>query len=215
MTTPYTDALREFWGVPTLAQAQDERVTVPPQPEAWTEVHQDWSIDLLLGDAGPAAGSRLLDFGCGVGRLARPLARRGYRIVAADVSPQMLAHCARYCEGLAGIEYVLSDGWGVGEVAAGSLDGAYSCYVFQHMPSLAMAQAVMVDLYRVIRPGGWCKIQTVDTGAEIPVDRVGFHGERQTAAFLLESGRAAGFGQLRVEVTRHPHPELIVLTAWK
>jgi ubiquinone/menaquinone biosynthesis C-methylase UbiE len=215
MTGEHTRALRDFWGVPTLEQAQNERVTVPPQPEAWDEAHQDRVIDHLFGDVRPTPGERLLDFGCGVGRLARPLARRGCRVVACDVSPQMLTHCAAYCAGLDGIEYVLSDGWGVPDVPTASVDGAYTFYVFQHMPSLAMARAVLADLHRVLRPGGWCKVQTVDTGTDVPVTRVGFHGERQTAAFLLECARAAQFVRIGLEVVPGACPELVVLTARK
>jgi ubiquinone/menaquinone biosynthesis C-methylase UbiE len=210
---PFTNALRDFWDVPTLEQAQHERVTVPPCPDAWDAARQDQLADRLFADVPLTTGARLLDFGCGVGRLVRPLARRGYRIVAADVSPKMLEHCAAYCAGLDGIEYVLSDGWGVTEVPDASVDGAYSFYVFQHMPRISMARAVLGDLHRVLRPGGWCKIQTVDIGTDAPVTQVGFHGERQTAAFLIESAQAAGFRHLRLESTPDEGVELVVLTA--
>ena len=213
MTTPFTQALRDFWDMPTLEQAQHERVTVPPQPEAWDEARQDQLIDQLFADVLLKPGARLLDYGCGVGRLVRPLASRGCHIIAADVSPKMLNHCAAYCAGLEGIDYVLSDGWGVANVPAASIDGAYSLYVFQHMPSVAMARAVLADIHRVLRPGGWCKVQTVDIGTDTPVKQVGFHGERQTATFLLESAKAAGFRQLRLELTPDEGVEFIVLTA--
>jgi SAM-dependent methyltransferase len=215
VTAPYTDALRGFWGVPTLAQAQHERVTVPPRPEAWDDAGQDREVDLLLGDVETPAGARLLDFGCGVGRLARPLARRGCRVVAADVSPQMLAHCAAYCAAPDRVECVLSDGWGVADVPTASVDGAYSFYVFQHMPAREMVRAVLADLHRAVRPGGWCKVQTVDTGTDAPVTSVGFHGERQTAAYLLECARAAGFRHLLLGVSPGEYPEPLVLTARK
>jgi hypothetical protein len=70
-------------------------------------------------------------------------------------------------------------------------------------------------LHRVLRPGGWCKVQTVDIGTDVPVAQVGFHGQRQTAAFVLECGRAAGFGHLRLDVATTGSPELLVLTARK
>jgi cyclopropane fatty-acyl-phospholipid synthase-like methyltransferase len=215
MIGPHTEALRHFWGVPTLEQAQHERVTVPPQPEAWEESHQQQQLDRLFGDLELPAGARLLDFGCGVGRLIRPLARRGYRIVAVDVSPQMLSHCAAYCNGLDGIEYLLCDGCGVPDVPTASVDGAYSYYVFQHMPSVELARTVIADLHRVVRPGGWCRVQTVDIGTDAPVSQVGFHGQRQTAAFLLECGRAAGFSHLQLDVGLNEIPEYLVLTARK
>lgn len=157
---------------------------------------------------------RLLDYGCGVGRLARPLAQRGHHITTADVSPKMLAHCAEYCAGL-DIEYALCDGWGVAEVPDASVDGAYSFYVFQHMPTLALARAVLQDLHRVLRPGAWCRVQTVDVGADEPVTQVGFHGARQPAAFLLEAARTAGFRRLRLEVEPDGGLEVLMLTGWK
>lgn len=37
-------------------------------------------------------GARILDLGCGTGRIASPLARLGHQVVAVDESPDMLAH---------------------------------------------------------------------------------------------------------------------------
>ncbi|WP_129838318.1 class I SAM-dependent methyltransferase [Streptomyces sp. RFCAC02] len=38
------------------------------------------------------AGARLLELGCGVGRITRPLAERGFTVTAVDESAEMLAH---------------------------------------------------------------------------------------------------------------------------
>lgn len=44
-------------------------------------------------------GARLLELGCGAGRLTRPLTERGFTVTAVDESADMLAHV----EGLAGV----------------------------------------------------------------------------------------------------------------
>src|SRR5262249_57777176 len=44
----------------------------------------------FVGRHCPAPG-RLLDLGCGTGRLLVPFARRGYRVLGVDLSAQMLA----------------------------------------------------------------------------------------------------------------------------
>ena len=52
----FTQALREFWTVPTLDEAKHERVTVPPQPETWTDAHQSQIVDLLFAGVPLGAG---------------------------------------------------------------------------------------------------------------------------------------------------------------
>ncbi|GAB2908768.1 class I SAM-dependent methyltransferase [Streptomyces mayteni] len=50
----------------------------------------------IIASAVPAGagilGTTLLELGCGVGRLTRPLVERGFTVTAVDESPEMLAH---------------------------------------------------------------------------------------------------------------------------
>jgi len=57
------------------------------------------------------APERALDFGCGVGRLTVPLARRARQVVAVDVSETMLREARANCaaRGLANVAFRLSD----------------------------------------------------------------------------------------------------------
>ena len=49
----------------------------------------------LIADTVPA-GARVLDLGCGVGRVAHELVERGYDVVGVDQSAEMLAHAAGF-----------------------------------------------------------------------------------------------------------------------
>ena len=49
------------------------------------------TIDRLLRAATGGAAGRVLDAGCGTGRVALELARRGHRVTGVDVDPSMLA----------------------------------------------------------------------------------------------------------------------------
>lgn len=207
--------LRDFWSVGTLEQAMHERVTVPAQPHLWNDEEQAVDCERLLAGLAIGPGMTVLDYGCGVGRMARQVVRRGCRVVAVDVSPAMLDYCRAYCGDSAAIEYVLCDGDGIPAVADASIDGAYSFFVFQHMPRRTLAAAVLADLHRVLRPGGWCRIQSVDTRTNEPVARVGFHGERQTGPFLLEQARAAGFRRIVLEQEAMPDLDNLVVTSFK
>ena len=62
--------------------------------ERW-QTETPYLIDLIGEHCGVAAGSMVLDFGCGIGRLAKGLIERyGCRVVGVDLSPSMrgLAH---------------------------------------------------------------------------------------------------------------------------
>ena len=54
---------------------------------------------------------RVLDFGCGAGRLTLPLARRSGHVVACDLAPTIIAHARRNTEkaGLRNVTFVSSE----------------------------------------------------------------------------------------------------------
>jgi 2-polyprenyl-3-methyl-5-hydroxy-6-metoxy-1,4-benzoquinol methylase len=77
-----------------------------------------------------------LDFGCGVGRIAIPLARRVAAVVAADVSEAMLSEAARNCaeQKVDNVKLIRSDD----TLAAvpSNVEFIHSFIVFQHIPTI-------------------------------------------------------------------------------
>lgn len=161
-----TQQLREFWTVPTFEQARDERVTIPANPAAYTDDHQADSLRMVLGEFAeslPPAGP-VLDYGCGIGRSTRALLLAGCDVIAVDVSYSMLAYCGQYCWDAPGkLLRLPTDGYGT-DVDGGYCGGAICLYVLQHVPSRKMAAAILTDLHRVLRPGGWLVIQLARHG---------------------------------------------------
>jgi 2-polyprenyl-3-methyl-5-hydroxy-6-metoxy-1,4-benzoquinol methylase len=104
----------------------------------------------LLPDFRP---SRALDFGCGVGRLAMPLARRCQEVVGVDISDSMLAEAAANSSeaGLSNIELVKSDD----ELTQvnGTFDLVHSFIVFQHIPH-KRGEVILRALIDRLRAGG-------------------------------------------------------------
>jgi len=81
------------------------------------------------------APRRALDFGCGVGRVTIPLARRVTQVVAIDVSDSMLDEAKKNCEeaGVRNVTLLKSDD--SLENLSGDFDFLHSFIVFQHIPS--------------------------------------------------------------------------------
>jgi demethylmenaquinone methyltransferase/2-methoxy-6-polyprenyl-1,4-benzoquinol methylase len=103
-----------------------------------------WREALVEGLALPA-GSRVLDVAAGTGSITRSLRNKGFRVVALDQSPEMLAMLdeATTPRVLATAESLpLSDG---------SVDGVTSGYLLRYVADL---QGAVTELARVVRPGG-------------------------------------------------------------
>jgi SAM-dependent methyltransferase len=69
----------------------------------------DAACDFIAGTLarrGIATGSRLLDAGCGTGRYAFELARRGYAVDGVDLSPQLITGARRRAEAVRRVETV-------------------------------------------------------------------------------------------------------------
>jgi len=97
--------------------------------------------------------SRALDFGCGVGRLLIPLARRCETVTGVDVSPSMLAEARRNCEaaGFGAVKLVRSDD----ELSAvtGEFDFVHSYIVLQHIPA-RRGERIVTQLASHLAPNG-------------------------------------------------------------
>ncbi len=128
----------------------------------WYDKSINWSarlereLPVLMEVFGFPGAGRLLDAGCGTGRVACALASHGYRVVGADLSPEMLSVAQRNARtASANVELVHSPYATLFEQIGGGFDGVYC-----QGNSLAAAgtrdtSAEAVDQFaRSLRPGG-------------------------------------------------------------
>jgi ubiquinone/menaquinone biosynthesis C-methylase UbiE len=95
---------------------------------------------------------RVLDYGCGVGRLTLPLAERSKHVYGVDVSHSMLSEAADNARRMnfSNVEWVEADR--LAELS-GRYDLAHSFLVFQHIP-VREGERIFAALLRGLRPGG-------------------------------------------------------------
>jgi SAM-dependent methyltransferase len=96
--------------------------------------------------------SRVLDFGCGVGRMSLPLAERCEHVYGVDVSPAVLREADRNAtlRNLSNVEWLEAER--LAELS-GRYDMVVSLFVFQHIPSRE-GERIIATLLSGLRPGG-------------------------------------------------------------
>ncbi|HUU84853.1 MAG TPA: class I SAM-dependent methyltransferase [Phycisphaerae bacterium] len=142
----------------------------------WYDDSIDWAgrlqreIPILTDVFGPPGAGGLLDAGCGTGQHAIALARRGYRVVGADISPEMLEIAREHArEKGAEVALVLSPYATLQEKTGGGFDGVFC--LANSLTSAGTADAVVDALQqfaRCLRPGGRFYIEVLNFTPMLP-----------------------------------------------
>lgn len=153
MTSGYDRAAAaRYWGEERLS-ATDELAAVLSlrEPPAVNQAYDRWERTLVGRALEPLAGRRVLDLGCGVGRMTAFLASRGARVVAMDNAAGMLARCRAHVNGAA-LALVQSEASRL-SLRDRSLDAAVCVGVLEHLPADVRART-LAEMARVVRPEG-------------------------------------------------------------
>jgi ubiquinone/menaquinone biosynthesis C-methylase UbiE len=139
--------------------------------------------EMLIEQAAPAAGQRILDLGCGTGTLAIQVKRRepGAKVIGLDADPEMLSR-AREKAKRAGVTVEFTEGYSTTlPYKDGSFDRVLSTLFFHHLDPEPKRQTAR-EIARVLREGG--ELHVADWGRPSdPVMAVAFLGIRLLDGF--------------------------------
>jgi SAM-dependent methyltransferase len=102
----------------------------------------------------PAQEEDALEFGCGLGRVTRALAKRYRRAVGVDISTQMLDQARRLNAGVANIDFVHNDAGDLSVLGNRRFDLVYSRHVLQHLPTHDLVARSIREMVLRLRPDG-------------------------------------------------------------
>jgi cyclopropane fatty-acyl-phospholipid synthase-like methyltransferase len=107
----------------------------------------------------PSKDKTLLEIGAGAGRMTHRFAQLYGRVIALDVSEQMLRLGWGNLTGVDNIEWVIGSGVDLDVIPDRSVDDVFSYITLQHVPSAAAVLRYLEDASRVLRQGGQGALQ--------------------------------------------------------
>ena len=119
----------------------------------------------ILNDMGnicqgkPPSEMRVLEIGCGAGRVTRALAKTFGEVHAVDVSGEMVRQAAQALRPFPNAFVYQNNGMDLAVVPGLEFDFAFSTIVFQHIPSREVIEHYVREVHRLLRPGALFKFQ--------------------------------------------------------
>lgn len=128
--------------------------------ETGKENYSDLIIDdkLLHETLGDFSTKKVLDIGCGAGRLTEFFAKDFEHAYGVDISENMVLKARKRLKDVSNVTFVSNDGEHY-PFEDNTFDLVFSYIVFQHMPSREVIQENFKEIKRVLKPSGIAKIQ--------------------------------------------------------
>lgn len=102
---------------------------------------------------------RVLEIGCGAGRVTRPLSEVFGEVHAVDVSGEMVRRARQVLAGRPNVFLYKNNGMDLSVLGDLKFDFAFSIVVFQHIPRREVVESYVREVHRLLRPGALFKFQ--------------------------------------------------------
>ena len=134
---------------------------------------------------------KVLDFGCGVGRLLKRVRLQSDFCYGTDISPNMLKFAKEYIDDDA-VKLVLCDDKKI-PLDDDFFDLIYSFHVLQHIPTREGLERSLSEIYRVQSPDGFSALHFNKKVSEVDKEPGSFAGFRPRKELAEDICRSIGF----------------------
>lgn len=104
-------------------------------------------------------GKRMLDMGCGIGRMTRAFSDMFGEAYGVDFSTEMIEQAKESNKGKPNLFFMTNNGVDLSIYEDNFFDFCFSYIVFQHIPDVKIIEGYICEIGRVLRPGGLFKFQ--------------------------------------------------------
>jgi len=153
-----SEKIKKFWNVDTIDEAKYERVSTLKSKNTGISSFDETIVtsvidNIILKHTNNINGYKILDFGCGVGRILKFFSKRKEaKFYGTDISENMIKFCKEHCLNediflnLSEVEKInFKDNF---------FDIIYSFHVLQHIPTLEYLTLTLSEIYRIQKDNG-------------------------------------------------------------
>ena len=136
---------------------------------------------------------RVLEIGCGIGRLLIPTSRIFGQAIGVDVSSEMIHKGKKYVENLQNCQIFENNGIDLSEFSDNYFDFCFSFIVFQHIPEKKIVEKYISEVSRVLKPHCLFRFQVRGTIASKPNQITTWDGVQFTSDEIHKIAQANNF----------------------
>lgn len=170
-------------------------------------------LPVLLNGAAPC-DCRVLEIGCGIGRMTRWFAESFGEVHGIDIAPEMIGQARDRLAAYPSVLLHTGSGFDLQSLPDAYFDLVFSYIVFQHIPSAAVIRSYVREAARVLKPMGAFKFQV--NGDQSTAYRAHVRDTWQGETFSRdEVQEMLGVAGLSVDTVEDPGTQYFVVTARK
>jgi len=139
------------------------------------------------------AQMKVLEIGCGVGRVTRALSLVFGEVYAVDISGEMIRQARESLADRPNVHFFQNNGRDLSVLDEIQVDFAFSSIVFQHIPSREVIESYVGEVHRLLRPGGLFKFQVQGNGTTESSPEDTWHGVPFSDQDAVALARRCGF----------------------